>query len=104
MVTVSAVIPTRGRPELLRRAVRSALAQTLRDIEVLVVIDGPDPVTQAVLQELVQQDGRLRVLTAAGFPGIRYSSVTRSLASGTGVPTRPSCSAYWAQRMKTMPG
>src|SRR6202522_3854408 len=63
MVTVSAVIPTRGRPELLRRAVRSALAQTLRDIEVLVVIDGPDPVTQAVLQELVQQDGRLRVLT-----------------------------------------
>ena len=62
MVTVSAVIPTRGRPELLRRAVRSALAQTLREIEVVVVIDGEDPATQVVLQELAQQDGRLRVL------------------------------------------
>src|ERR1700728_4659534 len=62
MVIVSAVIPTRGRPELLRRAVRSALAQTLREIEVVVVIDGPDPDTHVVLQELVQQDGRLRVL------------------------------------------
>jgi glycosyltransferase involved in cell wall biosynthesis len=59
MVTVSAVIPTRGRPEMLRRAVRSALAQTLRDMEVVVVIDGPDPATQGVLEELARQDGRV---------------------------------------------
>ena len=69
MVTVSAVIPTRGRPELLRRAVRSALAQTLRDIEVVVVIDGPDPVTHGVLQELAQQDSRLRVLALPSSVG-----------------------------------
>ncbi|MEA2258766.1 MAG: hypothetical protein QOJ51_1591, partial [Acidobacteriaceae bacterium] len=36
MVNVSVVIPTRGRPDLLQRAVRSALAQTLRGIEVIV--------------------------------------------------------------------
>ncbi len=52
MVLVSAVIPTRGRPELLRRAVRSALAQTLREIEVVVVIDGEDSATKLALQEL----------------------------------------------------
>ena len=62
MVTVSAVIPTRARPELLRRAVRSALAQTLRDIEVLVVVDGPGPDTMEVLRQIAQQDERLRVL------------------------------------------
>lgn len=39
---VSVVIPTRNRPSLVARAVRTALAQTLSDIEVVVVIDGPD--------------------------------------------------------------
>jgi glycosyltransferase involved in cell wall biosynthesis len=34
------VIPTRNRPKLVLRAVRSALQQTLREIEVIVVIDG----------------------------------------------------------------
>ena len=48
-IVVSAVIPTRGRPELLCRAVRSALAQTLREIEVVVVIDGEDPATSIAL-------------------------------------------------------
>ena len=51
MVIVSAVIPTRGRPDLLQRAVRSALAQTLREIEVVVVIDGEDPVTRLTLEK-----------------------------------------------------
>jgi GT2 family glycosyltransferase len=37
---ISVVIPTRNRPALLLRAVRSALKQTLREIEVIVVIDG----------------------------------------------------------------
>jgi glycosyltransferase involved in cell wall biosynthesis len=69
MVIVSAVIPTRGRPELLQRAVRSALAQTLRAIEVVVVIDGEDPVTRLALQELEHQDGRVRVLALAASVG-----------------------------------
>jgi glycosyltransferase involved in cell wall biosynthesis len=37
---LSVVIPTRNRPTLLLRAVRSALTQTLREVEVVVVIDG----------------------------------------------------------------
>jgi glycosyltransferase involved in cell wall biosynthesis len=62
MVIVSAVIPTRGRTELLHRAVRSALAQTLREIEVIVVIDGEDPVTAMVVNQWAREDERLRLL------------------------------------------
>ena len=39
---VSVVIPTRDRPALLLRAIHSALEQTLREIEVIVVIDGEE--------------------------------------------------------------
>ena len=68
MVIVSAVIPTRGRPELLCRAVRSALAQTLRAIEVVVVIDGEDPASRLALAELAP-DRRLRVLELSARVG-----------------------------------
>jgi glycosyltransferase involved in cell wall biosynthesis len=49
---VSVVIPTRERPELVIRAVRSALSQTYQNLEIIVVIDGPDPATLAALEEL----------------------------------------------------
>ncbi|AXC13681.1 glycosyl transferase [Acidisarcina polymorpha] len=57
---VSAVIPTRFRPHLVCRAVRSALAQTMANLEVIVVVDGPDPETVAALKEF--HDERLRVI------------------------------------------
>jgi glycosyltransferase involved in cell wall biosynthesis len=56
---VSVVIPTIDRPGLLPRAVDSALAQTLRAIEVIVVVDGPDGATRDVLAR--RTDERLRV-------------------------------------------
>ena len=49
---VSAVIPTRNRPELVSRAVRSVLSQTVGDIECIVVIDGPDMATDQALREI----------------------------------------------------
>ena len=59
---VSVVTPTRGRAELLlSRALGSALGQTLQDIEIIVVIDGPDAATEAALAGV--QDPRLRVIT-----------------------------------------
>ena len=57
---VSVVIPSKNRPELVGRAVRSALKQTCQRIEVIVVIDGPD---QRAVQTLAKiNDPRLRVV------------------------------------------
>ncbi len=58
MPQVSVVIPTLGRPAVVSRAVASALAQTLSDLEVIVVIDGEDPATVAALAAI--GDPRLR--------------------------------------------
>jgi len=49
---VSVVIPTINRPQLVLRAVRSALAQTVQPVEVIVVIDGPDEKTTETLAAL----------------------------------------------------
>ncbi len=57
---VSVVIPTCNRPDLAVRAVRSALAQTHRNLEVVVVVDGPDEATTKALAEV--GDARLRVI------------------------------------------
>ncbi len=46
---VTAVIPTRNRPELVCRAVESVLAQTHTNIEAVVVVDGPDEATLSAL-------------------------------------------------------
>ncbi|PZD71772.1 UDP-Glc:alpha-D-GlcNAc-diphosphoundecaprenol beta-1,3-glucosyltransferase WfgD [Acaryochloris thomasi RCC1774] len=76
---VSVVIPTRNRPELVKRAVHSALAQTLEKIEVCVVIDGPDPETFSELSKC--SDSRLRVIQLAsnkGGAGARNEGISKS--------------------------
>jgi glycosyltransferase involved in cell wall biosynthesis len=57
---VSVVIPTRNRPELAARAIRSALDQTYDALEVVVVIDGPDPGSREALEAI--GDPRVRVI------------------------------------------
>jgi glycosyltransferase involved in cell wall biosynthesis len=57
---VSVVIPTYHRPALCARAVQSALKQSLRELEVLVVVDGLDDATVATLRQV--NDPRLRVV------------------------------------------
>jgi glycosyltransferase involved in cell wall biosynthesis len=57
---ISAVIPTRNRPDLVYRAVRSALSQTYLDLEVVVIVDGPDPATVAILEAL--HEPRLQIV------------------------------------------
>jgi len=73
---VSVVIPTRNRPELVSRAVRSALNQTYKSLEVIVVIDGPDPATEKALDAL--QEPRLRVVSLRANLG---GSETRNIGA-----------------------
>src|SRR5271165_3482346 len=67
---VSVVIPTLQRPKLLLRAIDSVLRQTHPEIEVIVVVDRPDPDTDSAVRSV--NDPRIRVivnphpLTAAG--------------------------------------
>lgn len=61
MPLVSAVIPTHNRPQLVLRAVRSALNQTYINLEVVVVVDGPEPKTIALLESL--HEPRLHIVT-----------------------------------------
>jgi glycosyltransferase involved in cell wall biosynthesis len=73
---VSVVIPTRFRPDLVTRAVRSVLAQTVDAIEVVVVLDGPDDDSAAALAAL--GDARVRVVTLpakGGAPNARNVGV-----------------------------
>jgi GT2 family glycosyltransferase len=46
---VTAVITTKNRPTLVSHAIDSALAQTYEPLDIVVVVDGPDPETEAVL-------------------------------------------------------
>lgn len=60
MPLVTVVIPTRGRPDLLERAVGSVVAQTVSNWEAIVVVDGPDPASEAVIRR--RADDRVRVI------------------------------------------
>lgn len=62
-MNIACVIPTRDRPDLVVRAVHSALAQTLPPAEVIVVVDGPDPATVSALAAMA--DPLLRVIVQA---------------------------------------
>jgi glycosyltransferase involved in cell wall biosynthesis len=62
---ITVVIPTKGRPDLLLRAVHSALAQTYQYLEVVVVLDGSDGSTVQALRTIVAPCLRVLVLQPA---------------------------------------
>jgi glycosyltransferase involved in cell wall biosynthesis len=68
---VSVVIPSASHPHLVRRAVASVLAQSMTDLECIVVLDGPRPQTEADLSPI--SDPRLRVLTTPEQRGAAYA-------------------------------
>ncbi|HEU4348194.1 MAG TPA: glycosyltransferase family 2 protein [Actinoplanes sp.] len=81
---VSVVIPTRFRPDLVTRAVRSALAQTHGNLEVIVVVDGPDEDTGDALALI--DDARLRVVVLPqrrGAPNARNVGAAEARARWT---------------------
>ncbi len=57
--TVTAVIPTYRRPELLKRAIRSVLAQTHRDVRVHVYDNASGDATEGVVRAIAAADARV---------------------------------------------
>jgi len=57
---VSVLTLTRNRPQFLSRAIESVLRQTFEDWELIVVHDGPDKPTTALMEQWVQRDPRIR--------------------------------------------
>ncbi len=80
--TVSVIIPTRHRPEQLKAAVQSALAQDMGtgdSLEVIVVQDGSDQPTEFALRAI--DDRRLRVIVLSakrGHASARNAGIARA--------------------------
>jgi glycosyltransferase involved in cell wall biosynthesis len=79
--TVSVVIPTYNRANLVTRAIKSVLSQTYKDFEIIVVDDASTDHTGEVVEELQRQHSRIRYIkhkeniggAAARNTGIRAS-------------------------------
>ena len=67
---VSVVIPAFRAEHTVEDAVRSALGQTLQNIEVIVVDDGSDDGTAKVLEAISEQDVRVRIITLSKNGGV----------------------------------
>jgi glycosyltransferase involved in cell wall biosynthesis len=81
--TISVVIPTLNRAALLPDAIRSVLAQTRSDFELLVVDDGSQDDTVSVVDEFAASDGRIRLLRQPRTMGIS-AALNRALAEARG--------------------
>jgi hypothetical protein len=78
LAAVTVLVPTHNHGVLLRYAVSSALGQTVREIEVLIVGDGADQATAHEAKALADADRRVRFLP---FPkGPRHGEVHRKEA------------------------
>src|SRR4051794_40599610 len=76
---ISIIIPTRNRPDLVCRAIGSVLTQTYKEIEVIVVVDGPDAATVRALEMV--KDSRLKKIVLSenvGPAGARNAGILES--------------------------
>ena len=62
MPRVSVILPVRDAAPTLGAALRSALRQTLRDLELIVVDDGSSDGSRAIAEEVAARDARVRVI------------------------------------------
>jgi hypothetical protein len=79
-VRATVLIPTHDHGPLLEYSLRSALAQTIQDIEVLVIGDGVGDDTRSVLEVLRQKDERIRFFDNPKGP--RHGEIHRHAALG----------------------
>ncbi len=80
---VSVLIPVYNRPELVVRSIRSALAQTHRNLEIVVSDNASTDSTWQVVQRLAAEDCRIRVFRNATNLGPTRNWI-RALSESTG--------------------
>jgi len=66
--SLTAIVPARNEERAIERCVRSLLAQTLDDVEVVVVDDGSEDRTPEILARIAREDRRLRVVPGEPLP------------------------------------
>jgi succinoglycan biosynthesis protein ExoO len=101
--TVSVVIPAFNAEGFLERAVRSALDQTERDLEVIVVDDGSVDATAEIALRIAAQDPRVRVLQNGENRGVSVSrNAAIALASGKWIALLDADDTWLPQRLHAL--
>lgn len=77
---VSVYLPTRNRPALLEQAIRSVFAQTYQNIQLVVVDDGSDDETMAVLQRIGHETRAAMSMTVVRLEHAQGACRARNLA------------------------
>jgi succinoglycan biosynthesis protein ExoO len=100
---VSVVIPLYNSAPTLRRAVASALAQTLTDIEVLIVDDGSQDASLSLAHQLAAEDPRVRVIALPENRGKPHAmNVAIAAARGTWTAVLDADDWYAPERLATL--
>lgn len=82
MPAVSVIMATYNRARLMERALQSALNQTYRDFEIIVVDDGSTDNTAEIIGKYVEKDSRVRYIKHDANKGAAASWNTGIAASG----------------------
>ncbi len=71
--TISVILATYNRADLLPRAIDSILSQTYKDFELIIVDDGSSDKTDALIHQYMAQDNRIRYIKNPQNKGVSYS-------------------------------
>lgn len=69
-IAVSVIVPAYNAQDVIKNCVESILAQTLKNIEVIIVEDGSTDSTREILYELVQKDERIHLILKDSNEGL----------------------------------
>ena len=77
MAEISVIIPVYNVKKYLKKCVESVLAQTYKDIEIILVDDGSTDKSGDICDELAKTDGRIRVIHQKnkGLGGARNTGI-----------------------------